>query len=170
MTKLRPLVALVAVLALALVSCGGDDDDDDVGADASGSVDIDPDDLEDAAELAGIDEDCLVAVQAFGYIGAAAGVLGDDDALAEYREAFEDWADNAPSEIEGDVRVVAEAYEVYFAAMAESGYDMSSGEAPTAEQQAAMEEAGAAIDSDEVQAAQDNVSAWLDENCDAAGG
>jgi hypothetical protein len=178
MTKLtRVLLAIVALLALGLTACGGDDDDDaelgaDVEADADADADVDLEDLEDLDEAAGalgLDEGCIAAVQAFGLIGAGASSAfgGDEGAFDEYAEAFERFADGAPDEIQADVRIVAEAYQTYFAALAEADYDPSSGESPSEEQQAAIEEATDAIDDEEVTEASDNISAWMDEHCQA---
>jgi hypothetical protein len=164
----RVLLALLALIALGFVSCGGDDDDD--AASGSGTT-ISNDDLKDAAKAAGVDKECLQGVQAFSSLGASAGAaFAGGSELDKSVKAFKAYADAAPDDIKDEVRVIADAYSAYFQAVADSGWDPSSGTAPTQEQADALSAASEKIDSADVKAASDTVSAYFDEHCKAGSG
>jgi hypothetical protein len=163
----RVLLALLALVALAFVGCGGDDDDDAVGS-GSGTT-ISDDDLEDAADAAGVDKECLAGVQAysaFAASGSAAYTGGTD--LEKSVDAFEAYAKKAPEAIRDDMKVLADAYSGWFQAIADSGWDPSSGKQPTPEQAQALSEAGAELDDEAVTTASNNVSSYFDEHCKAS--
>jgi hypothetical protein len=163
----RVLLALLALIGLGFVSCGGDDDDATSG---SGTT-VSDKDLKDAARAAGVDKECLQGVQAYSALGASAGAAfaGGSD-LEKSVKAFQAYADAAPDGIKDEVQVIADAYSAYFRAVADSGWDPSSGKAPTQEQADALSAAGEKIDSAEVKAASDKVSAYFDEHCKAGSG
>jgi hypothetical protein len=168
--RARVLFAVFVVAALGFTACGGDDDD--VSADSGSSSTIDEGKLEDAARAAGVDKECLAGIQAYTSIGASAGAAfgGGSDELEKSVKAFQSYAEKAPKDIRADVQVVADAYAGYFQAVVDSGWDPSSGTAPTEEQASALSAAGEKIDSADVKTAGDHVSAYFDEHCKASVG
>lgn len=166
--RTRVLLSVLAVAALGFTACGGDDDD---SASAGSSTTVDQGDLERAAKAAGVDKECLAGVQAYSSLGASAGAaFAGGEELDKSVKAFQAYADAAPGAIKDEVKVIADAYSAYFRAVADSGWDPTSGKAPTQEQADALSAAGEKIDSDEVKTASDTVSAYFDEHCKASSG
>jgi hypothetical protein len=173
----RSLLAVFAVgaLSLSLTACGGDDSDslssisDEAGdtaddavvddaTDDSGDIDLDDlEDLDDLADMAGVDEICLGG--AYLAAGMMGGLTGETDTDAT--EYFEEYADQVPEEIRDDFGVVAEFWAKYSSILAEYDNDFSK----LAMDEDAMAELEA-LSTPEVEAANENVSAWFDENCD----
>jgi len=73
-----------------------------------------------------------------------------------------------PEEIRDDMRTVAEAYAVIARAYAESGYDPTSGEPPTAEQIAALTAAAEQLEDEDFVAASERVGTWFEAECGTA--
>ncbi len=169
----RWLLILVAALALVAAGCGGSDDEpsasDDTAIEETTTTDTttsedtpDPDlgDLSDVRE----DEDCQDLVNIGLTFSQALSGATDADAA----EAFQQLADNVPSEIQADVQVLADWFAEYASKMQDIG--LEAGQVPSAEQLAQLQTALASLDQDEVTASSDRLSAWAEENCDAAGG
>ncbi|MGQ0825672.1 MAG: hypothetical protein ACT4OX_11730 [Actinomycetota bacterium] len=174
-------VAMVMMGSLVFAACGGDDDDeadspsaavdddeagDDESPDEDVDADVDPDDidLDDLEDIEGFDEDCVEASLAMA--GAMSGAftgeaIGDDESLEQFREL----ADNAPDEIADDLQTLADALGEYYEALADAGVDLGSGDTPDADDIAALTELGESLNTEEVQAASDNVSTWFEEGC-----
>lgn len=160
--KLSRFVALLIVGAFVLAACGGGDDAETVSPAAG-------DGGGDTGGVGGVFDtaECAQAVAAWSAAAAAvplamSGSTGDLDQSLTQLQAF---ADAAPEEVRADLLLVYQGYGEFMTAMQESGYDPSSGEAPSAEAIAAMEAASQTLDDPEFTAASDRVSAWFATNC-----
>jgi hypothetical protein len=177
----RTLLAVLATGALfvPLAACGDDDGgsplsagtddnaaddnaaDDNAADDNPGDVDLpDADELEDLADLSGVDEVCLGAVYAVSGFGALlSGGEGADEAEQYFAEARE----NVPDEIADDFNVLADYYEEFAALLAEFDNDFTKlATDPDAQQRLSDLEGDG-----DFEAASENLSAWFSENCDA---
>ena len=110
---------------------------------------------------------CQQAVTAMAKAGsqvtaAMGGGAGDLQTSLDELKAF---ADNAPDEIKADMQTVVDGYAAFAQAMADSGYDPASGQAPSADQLAAIQAATASLNTADYQTASKNVSAWFKQNC-----
>ena len=155
---------VVVVLGTGLPACGGDDDD----SASKGTVStISDKDARAAARAAGVDESCVQGVQAYTALAGAAGSAfsGTGGDIDKSIKAFQDYADKGPSAIRDDLHVVADAYEAYAKAVADSGWVPSSGKPPTQEQAAAISAGGEKISDAKVKTASDHISAYFDEHC-----
>jgi hypothetical protein len=159
--RFTKLVAVLSIVALAFVACGGGDDSGDGGgSDGGGGGSIDGGAL-DAATCAQV-----VAAMASAYSGTSAAMTGGNAGdMQSSIDALENFAANAPEEIADDMQTLAAAYAQVTQALADSGYDPTSGVAPTPEQAAALQQATAGLNSEEFQQASDNVTAWFQEQC-----
>jgi hypothetical protein len=166
--SIRSLLAvlMVGVLSFSFTACGDDDGgtpltagNDDSSGDSSDDLDLpDSEELDDLADMAGVDEVCLGAA----YLAAAAfgGAAGGEDA-EELQAYFEEARDQVPDEIKDDFDKVAEAMQAYGALLEEYEGDFTK-LATDPDAQDVLSQ----FDSDEFTEASDNVSAWFDENCD----
>jgi hypothetical protein len=171
---MRWLTIAVAVFALVLVGAGcGGGDDEASGTDTAVITDTtDTDETTDettteetteetdtdvSGDLSG---ECLEAVQAYSAALAAAGAGGDTD---NSLEVFQEFADRAPEEIRDDFQVLAQAYAEYIEVAGD--VDLQSGETTSADDLQKLQQAAAAFNDAEVQAANERVTAWADENC-----
>jgi hypothetical protein len=157
------LVIVFSIAALTLVGCGGGDDgggDGGGGTTGGGGGSFDGGAL-DAATCAQV-----VAAMASAYSGTTAAMTGGGGSDTQSAiDSLEEFAANAPDEIADDMQTIAAAYAQVTQALADSGYDPTSGVAPTPEQAAALQQATAGLNSTEFQQASDNVSAWFTEQC-----
>jgi hypothetical protein len=163
-TKLtRVLLALAVLLSAGLAACGGGDDSTSAKTNAT----ISSNQAKAAARAAGVDESCVQGVQAYSALAGIAGsaFTGGAADVDKNIKAFKAYADAGPSAIRADLHVLAGAYSVYAKAIADSGYNPSSGKPPTQEQAAALSAAGDKIGSTDVKTAGDKVSAYFDEHC-----
>jgi hypothetical protein len=167
----RPLLAVFAVGALSLTFTACGDDDGGLGAGGDPSADdiaqaiedqtdgeVSADEVKDA--LDGVDGACLGA--AYLYAGAAA-AMTDEASAEEAKQYFESAKDSLPDDIKDDFEVVAAGMERYFDVIGEDGFDVTKAMTDP-EAQKALED----LNSPEFTEASDNVTAWFDENCDAA--
>jgi len=92
--------------------------------------------------------------------GQASGANADIEKSAQ---AFQDFVDEVPSEIRGDVQVFADAISAYADAIKGTGY--TPGQAPTADQIAKLQEAAKSFNQEKVQQASANITAWVQKNC-----
>jgi hypothetical protein len=92
---------------------------------------------------------------------AASGKGGTD--LTAEAKGFQAMADAAPSEIRGDFKTFATAFNAYAQALAKAGY--KPGTVPNAGQLAQMMKAVKAFSSPELQTAEQHLSAWTQKNC-----
>lgn len=194
MPRTRTLLALVIIpLLVFLVACGGDDDGDsgsnggdqpaagasDSGGNGGGDASDDSSDGESAGDDANGDADaaqvlanCPELVDMFGAFstGAFANPGADVEAdLETVAQVFQNAADNAPSEIQADMQVIATAFTDFYAAIEEIGVDFSDPSTfatLNASQQAQLQAVLESFDSAEVQQASDNLNTWFTENCE----
>jgi hypothetical protein len=174
---MRWLIVGIAVLTFAIAGagCGGGDDeasdtdttaivdtttDDTTTDEATDETSTETTDTDTDTGTGNLSGDCLEAVQAYSAALAAAGSGGSSEDAAESLRAF---AEQAPEEIRDDFEVLAQAVGKYFDELQDLG--LSSGEQPSAEDIAKLSAAAAAFNDADVQAANENVSAWADENC-----
>ena len=192
MPKTRTLLALVLLpLLVFLVACSGDDDDGDgdngstsqpTASDASGSTGTTPASTSpsgdasssssggtDASTILG---NCPGLVSMFGLFSAGAftnpaGNAGDG--INSAAQIFQNAADNAPSEIQADMQVLADAFTGLNNALEDLGVDLSnpaSFATLNAGQLAQLETVFSSLDTPEVEQASDNLDAWFTENCE----
>ena len=92
---------------------------------------------------------------------AASGKGGTD--LTAEAKGFQAMADAAPSEIRGDFKTFATAFNAYAQALDKAGY--KPGTLPNAGQLAQMMKAVKAFSAPELQTAEQHLSAWAQKNC-----
>ncbi|MGK2928963.1 MAG: hypothetical protein ACSLFO_05230 [Acidimicrobiales bacterium] len=179
------VLALVGVLSLLLGACG-DDDDDATSGDAEtvendeSASDAGDGDVEEAAEDAVegeidamFDGDCAFLGQFAGAgfeegFDPTAALTGGDagEAFALLAEQFEEVADAAPGEIEDSFATLAEGMGSFADAFAGIDFsDPSSIDPEALETLEAFEDGPGA----EFEAASEEVSAWIEENCAVEG-
>lgn len=170
---MRWLSILVLALALVAAGCGGGDDEssasdtttvEETTTDTTAETTTD-----DGAATSGdfdfADEDCRGLVAA--YLGIsqafAAAAGGSNEELEEQAEAFSEFADDVPEEIQADVQTLADAYGQYIQVLQDAGIEP--GEIPTAAQAQELQTALQAVGTADVTAASERLSAWTTENC-----
>jgi hypothetical protein len=151
MPRTRTLLLLVLVPLLAfLVACGGDDDD---GSSSSSNGDSQP-----SASDSEILANCPELMSMFGAFTAGAfanpgNPSNADEDLQAAVEVFQNAADNAPSEIKGDMQTLADAFAQFYATLDDLGVnfsDPSTFASLDASQQATLQAAVEAFSSPEV--------------------
>jgi len=155
MTGWRLAALLLAALALVAAGCGGDDSDE--ASDAADTAVVETA-TGDADETLG--GECAEFAGLGAKLQSAFGVGGDVDSASE---VFDELADRVPEEIRDDYRVLADNFRQFADAL--EGVDLTSGETPSPETLAKLQEAAAAMDQPEIQQASDNIEAWVQENC-----
>jgi uncharacterized membrane protein len=163
---------LIAVLALVAAGCGGSSSDE-ASADTETTVATETttpeettattDDSETSTDidLGNLSGECA---QFAGISSKLAQSLSGQDAnMEDAAKAFADIADQVPDEIKDDYQVIAEN----FAKIAEAlkGVDLTSGQTPSPEALAKLQELSKTMDSAEVQQASQNIEAWVSEHC-----
>lgn len=167
------LLTIAVVLALALVGagCGGGDEassDTETVVTETTTEDTTTDETatEDETETDGssfASGDCAELIAASTQLSSAFGAAGSSGDLEDVSAIFDEFAANAPDEIREDLEILAAAYAEYFDVL--SDIDITSGETPSPEALAALQEAMASIDQAEVTAASERLAAWSTENC-----
>lgn len=170
------IVALLAALALAVSACGGGSSDESSSGSeslqgsssggsgdsgSSGTVDID---VEFDGGFDGSLNQCLEIAQAFGIIamGPSMALLSGGEGIEDVRKQLGGETFTVPSELEGPFEVLDEAYASTEEALEGFDYTDALGNPEAMER---IEEASAAYDTDEVRAALEEVSAFLQDNC-----
>jgi len=164
-------LAALLLAAFALLAAGGGGDDSDEASDAADTTVVETDSMDDtddtdttATATGDADEVLGGECAEFAGLGAklqsAFGVGGDVDSASE---VFDELADRVPEEIRDDYRVLADNFRQFADAL--EGVDLTSGETPSPETLAKLQEAAAAMDQPEIQQASDNIEAWVQENC-----
>jgi hypothetical protein len=147
--RTRQLLGTLAALTLLLTACGGDDGDEsgsdsgDTGQDSeSPAVTVDQDDLDVGEDAfdSVVPDECEFLFDLSTSIGLAA--TGQVDA-GEFS------AEEAPEEVRGDVEVMVEAFNAYDPTDPSTAQVFASGE---------------------FEQASDNISAFVEANCDLDGG
>lgn len=116
--------------------------------------------------VAGLSEGCQKVADLsveFGKALSAAGAGGAEADLEQTAKAYEKFAEQVPEEIRGSFRTLAAAFGQY--AVALQGVDLSSGQAPNAETIAKLAKAAKALDNESLSAANTQISAWVEKNC-----
>lgn len=165
MVKRLGSLALTAVLALGLVACGGDDKKDDGGLKAGADVDVDAD-LGD--ELGSFTEECAELVQVYAGAYASIGSImagTPTDELEKAAKYFDDVADALPDDLKADFAVFAEAYNEFAKAVVEADIDFSDPGNIDPEKFAELSTLTEKIESAEVEAASERISAYLEAKC-----
>lgn len=163
------VLAVLAAAMLVLTACGGGEpEDEDV------SVTEPTTDADDASPDAGgdgsaalTDADCRQYAEAFQNIPDATDP-DSIDSIGDLADILDEAADEVPDEISDDFRVIADAYRSFSDAMGDLDFDITDPESMAAmgpEDIAALEEAGQAFDSEEIETAGQNIDAFLRENC-----
>lgn len=175
MNTQRRIVVLVSVLAALLLvaaGCGGSDSSEEATSDETTvETTVETTDEatsdDDSTSAAGVfaDEDCLELASIGAKIAQAVDPSGSFDA-DEAAAFYDELAAKAPEEIRDDLEVFA-GYLAEVAAAIE-GIDLTSGELPSPDDLAKLEELAQSADA-EVQEAADNLSAWAEENCGIGG-
>ena len=168
----RIAALLIAVLALVAAGCGGSSSDeassdtettvatettatDDMTAtddDSETSTDVDLGNLSgECAQFAGISSTL------------AQSLSGQDANIEDAAKAFDEIADKVPDEIKDDYQVIAENFSKIAEAL--KGVDLASGQTPSPEALAKLQELSASMDSAEVQQASQHIEAWVQEHC-----
>jgi hypothetical protein len=168
----RIAALLIAVLALVAAGCGGSSSDEASGDtettvatetttpeettattdDSETSTDIDLGNLSgECKEFAGISTKL------------AQSLSGQDANMEDAAKAFADIADQVPDEIKDDYEVIAENFSKIAEALKD--VDLTSGQTPSPEALAKLQELSATMDSAEVQQASQNIEAWVQEHC-----
>jgi predicted RND superfamily exporter protein len=174
----RIAALLIAVLALVAAGCGGSSSDeassdtettvatettatDDTTAmedttattdDSETSTDIDLGNLSgECAQFAGISSKL------------AQSLSGQDANIEDAAKAFDEIADQVPDEIKDDYQVIAENFSKIAEAL--KGVDLTSGQTPSPEALAKLQELSKSMDSAEVQQASQHIEAWVQEHC-----
>ena len=162
--KRSRFVSVMVVGAFVLAACGGGDKTDAASPAAGGGSN------DGGGVVAGGAFDAAQCAQVVAAMSAAAaavpaamsGGAGDLDAQLAQLQAF---AEAAPEEIRADLMLVYQGYGDYMAAMRDAGYDPSSGQPPSAEVIAAMQQAMQQFEDPAFKAANDRVQAWFSSNC-----
>lgn len=165
---------VLAVLAAAMVvlsACGNGDepenDDVSVTEPTTDAGDPSPDADGDGGSASLTDAECRQYAEAFQDIPSATDP-DSLDSIGDLADILDEAADEVPDEISDDFRVIADAYRSFSDAMSDLDLDFTDPESMAAmgpEDIAALEEAGRAFDSEEIEAAGQNIDAFLAENC-----
>jgi hypothetical protein len=175
------LLAALAALLLTAAACGGDDEESAAGTQAPAATaepatteaaDTTSDESEESesTEESGTpnlaNEDCRELVGLGTKVSQALGGTGGD--IEQTQEFLDAFADDAPEEIREDFRVIAEAYGKIAEAL--EGVDLTEGAQPDAEALAKLQQLSTELDQVRLEEANDNITAWVDENCGTTGG
>jgi hypothetical protein len=173
------VVVIAFVLALALVGagCGGGDDeassdtdtvvvdttDETTTDDTTTEDDTTTDDEVDLGDF--LSGECEELVAAYAALSQAFGAAstGGAEGFDETADVFRQFADEAPEEIRGDIRILADAYAEFAAKIGD--FDFQAGEVPDAEALQALQAASEAFNEPEVMEAGERLTAWTTENC-----
>jgi len=179
---MRSLV-IVTVLAMVLVGCGGSDSDSGTSSTAAPTATTSSDattttaqtpttsdgsngdsfSLERCPEFAQWAADAAAATQS-AFTGGGTNAAGIEFS-ADY---FQEFADRAPSEIKDDMRVFAGAFQAFFEAVDDIGFDFTdpaSFAALDEEKVQQLEDATALMDTDAVSEAADRVADFFEREC-----
>lgn len=164
------LISALVAATFILAACGGDSSGDSSGGintdSASGdSSDLSSDILEDmdaAAEMAGVPEECLaISMAMVGAMGVDGNDMTDTEALANVPAAFDAIRSKAPEELRGDIDIVKDSYAKYLDILKRYDYDF----AKLSADPAAIEEMSEAMSVEGFDEASERFNTWLDSVC-----
>jgi hypothetical protein len=157
---MRRRAALSVLIALVLVAaaCGSSDD-----SSSSDDADVSADVTADAGVFTSAR--CVAALQDMAAANVKVGqaLTGAAPDLEDLAEGFSDFADAAPSEIEADLKVLADAYAAYVEVAADA--DITAGSTPSADAMEKLADASEEFSSSEFQAAAQRVQTWFQTKC-----
>ncbi len=167
----KVLVLLLAALALVAAGCGGDDgneaaDDTDTAVVEDSGTTTESEDSATATEDATDDSGALTGdCAAFAGLSAklSQAFAGSSNDLDSATEVFDQVADQVPAEIRDDYEVLAKNIKEFADELKDLG--LASGETPSAEDLAKLQEITQSLDSAEVREASQNIEAWTQANC-----
>ena len=166
---LRRILALLVLASLLLAACGGDDGDgsDEGGGDGGEATEGDGGEatdgdvgIFDAGECAEVAAAMAAAAQAM-----PAAMSGSAADLEQSIEQFQAFADVAPDEIRDDMQTLAEGYARIGQILADADFDPTSGQPPSADVIAQLEQASQELNTAEFTAAAEHVSAYFESGC-----
>jgi hypothetical protein len=155
-------MALLVLASLLLAACGGDDgggSEEGGGGDGGGDGGSDVG-IFDAAECAEVAAAMAAAAQAMPAV-----MSGSAADLQQSIEQFQSFADVAPEAIRDDMQTLAEGYARFAQILADSGFDPASGQPPSPEVIAQLEQASQELNTEEFTAAAERVSAYFESGC-----
>jgi hypothetical protein len=168
----RIAALLIAALALVAAGCGGSSSDE-ASADTETTVaaettmpeettaTTDGSETSTDVDLGNLSGECA---QFAGISSKLAQSLSGQDAnMEDAAKAFADIADQVPDEIKDDYQVIAENFSKIAEAL--KGVDLTSGQTPSPEALAKLQELSKTMDSAEVQQASQHIEAWVSEHC-----
>jgi len=175
--------SILLVLMLVAAGCGDDDADSAAGAttpSTATTVDAGSGDAGDPGGDGGVPGDlptvlssneCFAAATALGSAfsgGITPGGAFDPDGIGD---AFDRLGQVAPSEIQGDLALMADGLGLFFSVLENENIDLSDPATLAAPGVAeALEDAVEIFESADFQAASDNVNAWFENMCAEVGG
>ena len=162
---------LLAALALVAAGCGGSDNEatGDTTAVVEETTTEDTSDETTTEETTGAttDDDISLTGKCAEFAGLGAKIsqamAGGNSGLDDASALFDELADQVPDEIQADFQVIAENFAKIADALKD--VDLSSGQTPSAEDLAKLQELTQSLDSAEVQEASANIEKWAQENC-----
>lgn len=156
-------VLVAVVLATGLAACGDDGDDGPALAEVEREDDGGSEDIGDLGQLS---DECRVFAEAAIAFGTALGTGGGEE-LDDFADAMSAFAESGPSEIRGDLRVLAEGYRAYVEILGDIDVDFSDPNAfADPEVQARFAEATEIFEDPRFAEAQANVDAFTEANCE----
>ena len=169
MNARRLAVLLVAALALVAAGCGGDDGEDSAATAETTVVEETTGTTEDdGSEMTETDDgSTTLGGECAQFAGLSAKLsqafAGTSPDLDSVSEVFEEVADQVPEEIRDDYEVLAANFDELADAL--KGIDLSSGETPSPEAIAKLQQLSSQLSTPEVQEATQNIEAWAQANC-----
>jgi hypothetical protein len=176
------LLALLGAVALLAAGCGGGDSEsaaDETTIETTTETLTEDETTEETTEeettatgdedtdLSGIaDEDCLELASIGAKFTEALGATGAGTDYETTTKLLDELADKAPDEIKDDLAVLAAAWKDIAAALKD--VDLTSGQAPSAEVLAKLQELGTKFNTPKLQQASENLAAWAQEHCGTA--
>ena len=167
------LVTMLAALALAAGGCGGGDDESS-GASTTAAVAETTEPTTTAetttAETTGqtdmgnlVDTDCAELATVGAKFSEAFGGTGQDPDYEATTAFFAELVDKAPDEIKDDLATLATAWTEVAAALKD--VDLSSGQAPSPETIAKLQELSTKFNTPALQQASTNLAEWTQQHC-----
>jgi hypothetical protein len=173
------LLIPIAVLALVAAGCGGDSSNESAADSTTTTVAAETtmtteettateettDSSASASASASGDVELGGKCKEFAGISQklAASLSGQTADLQQASKIFDEIADQVPDEIKADYQVIAENFKKIADAL--KGVDLTSGQAPSPEALAKLQELSQSMDSPKVQQATQHIEAWVKENC-----
>lgn len=169
----RIAALLIAALALVAAGCGGSSKDE-ASSDTETTVATTMTDTESQATTESSTESSTETTGHVALGGKCAelaqlgaklsqSMAGQSGDLEQASKFFDELAGQVPDEIKGDYEVIAENFKKIAEAL--KGVDLQSGQTPSADQAAKLQQALASIDNAKVQKATQHIEAWAKANC-----